>query len=54
MLTGLGLFAIPGFGVLFGAGAVIGAFAGFDAGIIAGGLSTILVELAIKEESVKF
>ena len=54
VLTGIGLFAIPGLGVLFGAGAVIGAFAGFDAGIIAGGLSTILVELGIKDENIKF
>ena len=54
VLTGIGLFAIPGLGVLFGAGAVIGAFAGFDAGIIAGGLTTVLVELGIKEENIKY
>lgn len=54
LLTGVGLFAIPGLGVLFGAGAVIGAFAGFDAGMIAGGLSSILIELGIKDEKIKY
>lgn len=54
VLTGLGLFAIPGLGVLFGAGAIIGAFAGFDVGIIAGGLSTVLVELGIKDETIQY
>lgn len=51
VLTGIGIFAIPGLGLLFGAGAVIGAFAGFDAGIIAGGLTTILVELGVKKDN---
>src|SRR5690606_33851768 len=37
-LTGIGVFAIPGFGFLFGAGALVGAIAGFDIGIIGGGL----------------
>ena len=53
-LTGIGLFAIPGLGVLFGAGAVIGAFAGFDVGIVAGGLSSILIEWGVKEEHIKY
>ncbi len=34
ILTGIGIFAIPGFGFLYGAGAVIGAIGGFDIGII--------------------
>jgi uncharacterized membrane protein len=54
LLTGIGLFAIPGLGVLFGAGAIVGAFAGFDAGIIAGGVSSILVELGIKENHIQY
>lgn len=54
IMTGIGLFAIPGLGVLFGVGAVIGAFAGFDAGLLAGGLTTILIELGIKEDSEKY
>lgn len=54
IMTGIGLFAIPGLGVLFGAGAIIGAFAGFDAGLIAGGLTTIFVELGVKDENVEY
>jgi len=41
-------------GVLFGAGAIIGAFAGFDAGVIAGGISSILVELGVKENRIQY
>ena len=54
LLTGVGLFAIPGFGVLFGAGAVVGAMGGFEFGVAAGGLTTILVELGVKENHVQF
>lgn len=54
IMTGIGLFAIPGLGVIFGAGAIIGAFAGFDAGLIAGGLTSILVELGIKDENIEY
>lgn len=50
LLTGIGLFAIPGLGVLFGAGAIVGALAGFDLGLVAGGVTTMLVELGIGEE----
>ena len=49
ILTGVGVFAIPGFGFLFGAGAVVGAFAGVDAGIIAGGLTAIFTRMGINE-----
>jgi uncharacterized membrane protein len=54
LLTGIGLFAIPGLGVLFGAGAVIGALAGFEIGVAAGGLTTILVELGVKEDHITY
>jgi len=54
LMTGIGLFAIPGFGVLFGAGAVIGALAGFEVGVATGGLTTILVELGVKEDHIAF
>ncbi len=54
LLTGIGLFAIPGLGVLFSAGAIIGAFAGFDAGVIAGGISSILVEIGVKENRIQY
>lgn len=51
-LAGLGIFAIPGFGFLYGAGALIGAIAGFDFGIMGGGLVSALMHIGIKEESV--
>jgi len=51
LMTGLGMFAIPGFGVLYGAGAIIGTIAGFDLGVISGGLITLLATLGIKMES---
>src|SRR5579863_1721926 len=38
LLSGIGLIAIPGLGIIFGAGAIAGALAGFDVGIIGGGL----------------
>ncbi len=50
LLTGLGVFAIPGFGFLYGAGAVIGAIGGFDLGLIAGGVGSILVVLGINKD----
>lgn len=50
VLTGVGLFAIPGLGLLFGAGAVVGAFAGFQLGVVTGGITTILVDLGVKED----
>src|ERR1039458_7789200 len=52
LLSGLGIFLIPGFGFLFGAGAVIGTIAGFDLGLISGGLVTLLATLGIKKEAV--
>lgn len=52
LLTGLGIFAIPGFGFLYGAGAIIGIVAGFDLGIVTGGLVTLLATYGIKSESV--
>lgn len=38
ILSGVGVFAIPGLGFIFGAGALMGAIAGFDIGLIGGGL----------------
>lgn len=54
VLSGVGLFAIPGLGMVFGAGAVVGAFAGFDFGVIAGGITSILVELGIKDDHIAY
>jgi hypothetical protein len=52
LLTGVGAFAIPGFGFLYGAGAVLGAIGGFDLGIIAGGIGTLLATIGIKKDKV--
>ena len=50
LLTGLGVFAIPGLGFLFGAGALVGILAGFDFGLIGGGLATALTRVGISIE----
>lgn len=50
VLTGVGLMAIPGVGMLYGAGALVGAIAGFDVGIIGGGLVAILANIGIGEK----
>jgi hypothetical protein len=47
ILMGVGVFAIPGLGFLFGAGALIGAIAGLEFGIIGGGLVAILTTLGV-------
>jgi hypothetical protein len=52
LLTGIGVFTIPGFGFLYGAGAVLGAIGGFDLGIIAGGIGTLLATIGIKKDKV--
>lgn len=54
LLTGVGLFAIPGLGVLFGAGAIVGALAGFQIGVATGGIATILVDLGVKDDHVVY
>ncbi len=54
VLTGVGLFTIPGLGLLFGAGAVVGAFAGFQLGVVGGGLTSILVGLGVKDDHVAY
>ncbi len=50
VLTGVGLFAIPGLGILCGAGALVGAFAGFDIGLIGGGIATALATVGVNKE----
>ena len=55
LLSGIGVFAIPGFGFLYGAGALVGAIGGFDIGIITGGISTLLLTIGInKDDTVKY
>ena len=53
VLTGVGLFAIPGLGILCGAGALVGAFAGFDIGLIGGGIATALATVGVKSDLAK-
>lgn len=53
LLTGVGLFAIPGLGFLFGAGALVGAIAGFDIGLIGGGIIAALTLPGIKGDTAK-
>ncbi|MGQ7944438.1 hypothetical protein [Flavobacterium sp. WC2509] len=52
LLSGIGVFAIPGFGFLYGAGALIGIIAGLDLGLIAGSLVSLLSFTGLKEEEV--
>lgn len=42
ILTGVGLFAIPGLGILYGGGAFFGAIAGLWGGIVTSGFAVIL------------
>ena len=53
ILTGVGMFAIPGVGFLYGAGAVVGAIAGFDFGLIGGGIASALTTIGIKDDAAK-
>lgn len=52
LLSGIGVFTIPGFGFLYGAGALVGAIAGFDLGIVTGGLISFLSFIGIKEDNI--
>jgi len=53
ILTGIGVFAIPGFGFLYGAGALIGAIAGFDIGLLGGGVISALTLSGVKDDHSK-
>jgi len=53
ILTGVGVFAIPGFGWLFGAGALVGAIAGLDIGLLGGGIVAALSISAVKDHHAK-
>jgi uncharacterized membrane protein len=49
VLTGVGIFAIPGLGFFYGAGATVGAIAGIDFGLIAGGVTAAFTNMGIDE-----
>jgi hypothetical protein len=49
VLAGVGIFAIPGLGFLYGAGALVGAMMGAEGGIIAGGVAAILTGMGMNE-----
>jgi hypothetical protein len=51
ILAGLSIIALPGLGFLYGAGAIVGAIAGFDLGLVGGGIPTLLMTLGIKKEN---
>ena len=53
VLTGVGVFAIPGVGFLFGAGALVGAIAGFDLGLIGGGIASALATVGVHDSNAK-
>jgi uncharacterized membrane protein len=53
VLAGVGVFAIPGLGFLYGAGALVGAIAGFDFGLIGGGIASALATVGVKDENLK-
>ncbi|PJJ07495.1 hypothetical protein CLU83_0668 [Flavobacterium sp. 1] len=50
LLSGIGVFAIPGFGFLYGAGALVGIIGGLDIGLVAGGLVSLLAFTGLREE----
>jgi hypothetical protein len=54
VLTGVGIFALPGLGFLFGAGALVGAIAGLDLGLIGGGIFGALSIGLSKEHHEKY
>ena len=51
LMTGVGIFAIPGFGLLFSAGALLSTFAGMDLGFMAGGIAAIFTKAMGTDES---
>ena len=50
LLSGIGVFAIPGFGFLYGAGVFVGIIAGLNIGLVAGALSLLLSFTGLRQE----
>lgn len=52
VLAGASIWAVPGLGFVYGAGAIVGAIAGFDIGLVSGGIASLLLTLGIKKEKI--
>ena len=52
ILTSIGVFAIPGFGLLYGAGAFVGICAGLELGFMTGGIGVILTTIIGVDKSI--
>ncbi len=52
VMAGVSVIAVPGLGFLYGAGAITGAVAGFDFGLVGGGITTLLLTLGIKKNKI--
>jgi len=50
ILTGVGFISIPGLGFLYHTGPLIGAFSGFDIGLVTGGLFSLLAMAWIRKD----
>jgi len=52
ILSGIGVFLIPGFGFLYGAGAILAVAAGLNFGMIGGGLLALLSWYGVKDQHI--
>jgi hypothetical protein len=52
LLTGMSVIAMPGLEFIYGNGALIGGFIGFDLGLVAGGIISLIVTLIIKKDKI--
>ncbi|MCX6297064.1 MAG: general stress protein [Bacteroidetes bacterium] len=52
ILAGASIWAVPGLGFVYGAGAIVGALAGFDIGLVSGGIATILLNIGISKDKI--
>jgi hypothetical protein len=52
VLNGLGIFALPGLGFLFGAGAIVGGIAGLELGVVGSALFSLFSTIGFKKEEI--